>query len=111
MNTIPIEELIQEMEWYKSGKLPELQHEHALGILKALEKYRETIQAVEKSAQLLRECSAEMITEAEEMEPEEYYAPELVCRKCKTRWMAFDENGIRLARYCPGCGREVMGVI
>ena len=111
MSTIPIEELIQEMDWYRSGKLPELQPEHALGILKALEKYRETIGAVEQATQLLRECAEEGTTEDEEAGPEEYYGPELVCRKCKTKWMAFDENGIRLARYCPGCGKEVTVVI
>ena len=111
MKSIPIEELIQEMDWYRSGKLPELQTEHALGILKALEKYRETIQAVEQAAQLLRECAAEGTTEAEEAGPDEYYGTELVCRKCKTHWMCFDENGLRFYRYCPGCGREVSVVI
>ena len=66
---------------------------------------------IEKSAERLREYAGMNLTEAEEVGPEEYYGPELVCRKCKTRWMAFDENKIRLARYCPGCGKEVTVVI
>ena len=68
-------------------------------------------QVIDKSAERLREYSGMSLTEAEEVGPEEYYGPELVCRRCKTQWMAFDENGIRLARYCPGCGREVTVVI
>ena len=68
-------------------------------------------QVIDKSAERLREYAGMNLTEAEEVGTEEYYGPELVCRRCKTQWMAFDANGIRLARYCPGCGKEVTVVI
>lgn len=68
-------------------------------------------QVIEQSAERLKQYATVGITEAEEAGPEEYYGPELVCRKCKTQWMCFDENGLRFFRYCPGCGREVSVVI
>jgi len=42
MTKIQIEELIQELSWYIEGKLPQLQPECAIEILKNLEKYRES---------------------------------------------------------------------
>ena len=68
-------------------------------------------QVFEQSAERLGQYAMNGTTEAVETDPEEYYAPEYVCRKCKTHWMCFDENGLRFTRYCPGCGREVTVII
>jgi len=64
-------------------------------------------QVIEQSAERLEQYAKMSQTEAVEDGPEEYYGPELVCRKCKTHWMCFYDNGLRFFRYCPGCGREV----
>lgn len=52
MGKIPIEELIQELSWYMEGKIPTMQLEHVLEILKILEKHRETCMWISVSDRL-----------------------------------------------------------
>lgn len=38
---------------------------------------------------------------------EEYWDREAICPDCGTHWMSYGEDGKRVTKYCPGCGRPV----
>ncbi len=41
-------------------------------------------------------------------EKDEWYAYVTRCKKCNTEFMAYDDSGERIIKFCPGCGEKLI---